>query len=253
MLDYVGKSLLFFFNETGLILRLFSKTLLSILGGQLHWRNFKQQVVHLGYDSVSILCITAFFIGMVFAMQITKEFLKYGAGNVVGGVMAIAIWRELAPVLSAVIVCGRVGAAITAEIGSMQVTEQVEAIKSFGVDEINYLVSPRVWAIAFILPILVIFFDIIALLGSYFMACKVMGINDQIFYNAVQQMPKLIDLSGGLIKAGVFGATIGLIACHKGLNTQGGALGVGISTTKAVVISLLTVFILNYFLSLIIY
>lgn len=253
MLDYVGKSLLYFFNETGVILRLFGRITLNILSGKLHWKNFKQQVVHLGYDSINIICITAFFIGMVFAMQITKEFLKYGAGNVVGGVIAIAVWRELAPVLSAVIVSGRVGAAITAELGSMQVTEQVDAVKSFGVNEVNYLVSPRVWSITFVLPLLVILFDIIAIIGSYIMSCKVMGINDVVFYNAVRQMPKTIDLTGGLIKSAVFGTAIGLIACHKGMSTQGGALGVGISTTKAVVTSLLTVFILNYFLSLIIY
>ncbi len=253
MFDYLGQSLLHFFSEIGITLQLLFKVIWQMLSGKLHWRNFKEEVVHLGYDSMPIILLTAFFIGMVFAMQITKEFVKYGGGSVVGGVIGITFWRELAPVLSGVIVAGRVGASIAARLGSMKVTEQVDAIKTFGVDEILYLVTPKVAAVSLVLPIMVICFDVVGLLGSYFMSVKVMGLNSMLFYNAVKQMPKMADLTGGIIKAGIFGAAIALISCQQGLNTEGGALGVGVAATRAVVISLLTIFILNYFLSLILF
>ena len=253
MFAQLGSSLLYFFDEVGLIIRLFFKVVYQIITGRLHWRNFKEEVVHLGYDSLPIILLTAFFIGMVFAMQITKEFVKYGGGSVVGGVIGIAFWRELSPVLSGVIIAGRVGAAIAARLGSMKVTEQIDAIKTFGVDEVAYLVTPKVAAVAFILPLAVIFFDVIGIIGSYFMSVKVMGLNSMLFYSAVKEMPDLTDLLGGVIKAVFFGAAIALISCQQGMETKGGALGVGIAATKAVVISLLTIFVLNYFLSLIIF
>ncbi len=253
MLVYIGKTVIYFLGEVGESLKVLYFALWHLLTGKVHLKNLRQQIVHLGYDSVPIILITAFFVGMVFAMQITKEFVKYGGDQAIGGVIAIAIWRELAPLLSAVIVSGRVGSAIAAEIGSMKVTEQVDVIKSFGIDEYRYLLTPRIWAITFSFPFLVVFFDVISLLGSYFMSVKVMAVNSVIFYNSVKGMPSMLDLSGGLIKALFFGMAIAVISCRKGLETEHGALGVGVATTKAVVTSLLTVFILNYFLSLIIY
>ena len=245
----IGQILLDFFNEVGVLIILLRTVVIQVFSGKLHWRNFKDQVVHLGYDSLPIVLITAFFIGMVFAMQITKEFLKYGGGRAVGGVISIAIWRELAPVLAAVIVAGRVGSAIAAELGSMKVTEQVDAITSFGVDPEYYLVTPKIVALACMLPILVALFDIIALIGAYFMSVGVMGLNTMLFYTSVNEMTTFGDLAGGLFKASIFGLCIAAISCRQGLATEGGALGVGIATMKSVVVSLLAVFILNYFLS----
>ena len=253
MFGYIGKSLLYFFNELGLSLKLLFNSFVLLFTGKLHMRNFLEQVTHLGYDSLPIVLLTSFFVGMVFAMQLTKEFMAYGADQAVGGVISIAIWRELAPLLTAVIVSGRVGAAIAAEIGSMKVTEQIDAIKSFGVDDVYYLIAPRVWAVTFIFPVLVVVFDVISMLGSYFMSVKVMGLNSIMFYNSVKNIPKVLDLSGGLIKSLFFGLAVAVISCRKGIATTQGASGVGLATTKAVVVSLLTVFILNYFLSLIIY
>lgn len=249
----IGLVLMGFFNEIGALIVLWRTVVAQVFTGKLHWRNFKEQIVHLGYDSLPIVLITAFFIGMVFAMQITKEFLKYGAGRAVGGVISIAIWRELAPVLAAVIVAGRVGSAIAAELGSMKVTEQVDAVTSFGVDPDYYLVTPKVAALTFMLPVLVALFDIIAILGSYFMSVQVMGLNPMLFYTSVNEMATLGDLAGGLFKATIFGLCIALISCRQGLSTEGGALGVGIATMKSVVMSLLAVFILNYFLSALIF
>ena len=252
-LNNVGKTLVDFFNEIGAVVMLLKTVFTQVGARRLHWRNFKEQVVHLGYDSLPIVLITAFFIGMVFAMQITKEFLKYGAGRAVGGVISIAIWRELAPVLAAVIIAGRVGSAIAAELGSMKVTEQVDAITSFGVDPDYYLVTPKVMALMFMLPVLVAIFDIVAIVGAFFMSVHIMGLNSMLFYTSVNEMATFGDLAGGLFKALVFGLCIALISCRQGLATQGGALGVGIATMKSVVMSLLAIFILNYFLSALIY
>lgn len=245
----IGQTLMGFFEEIGSLIVLLRTVFVQTFTGKLHWRNFKEQIVHLGYDSLPIVLITAFFIGMVFAMQITKEFLKYGAGRAVGGVISIAIWRELSPVLAAVIVAGRVGSAIAAELGSMKVTEQVEAVTSFGVDTDYYLITPKVMALTAMLPILVALFDVVAIIGSYFMSVGIMGLNTMLFYTSVNEMATLGDLAGGLFKAMIFGVCISLISCRQGLSTQGGALGVGIATMKSVVMSLLAIFILNYFLS----
>jgi phospholipid/cholesterol/gamma-HCH transport system permease protein len=253
MFIFIGRSLINFFNEMGLLVNLLGKVFHLTLSGKLHWQNCKDQIVSLGYNSIGIVLITAFFIGMVFAMQITKEFMKYGAAKVVGGVLAIAIWRELAPVLTAVIVAGRVGSAITAEIGSMQVTEQVDAIRAFGVDPDYYLIAPRVVALGIMLPCLVAFFDVIGILGSYIMSVMVMGLNQVLFTTSVDQIALVSDLSGGLTKAVFFGVVIALISCRQGLATSGGALGVGIATTRSVVVSLLSIFVLNYFLSMVLF
>lgn len=253
MLLFLGKSLLNFFGEVGLLLGLLSRIIALIFKGKLHWRNFMQQIVYLGYNSTGIILITAFFIGMVFSMQITKEFLKYGAGSVVGGVIGIAIWRELAPVLTAVIIAGRVGSAITAELGSMKVTEQVDAITSFGIDADYYLVAPKVVALSLMMPFLVLFFDVIGLLGSYFMSVNIMGLNPVLFITSVNELVDIKDLGGGLVKALIFGVVISAVASRQGLATEGGSLGVGNATTRAVVISLLSVFVINYFLSAIIF
>lgn len=253
MFNIIGKSFIGFFIEVGAHVLLLFKVIGQVFSGKLHWVNLKKQLVHLGYDSLPITVITAFFIGMVFAMQITKEFMKYGAGQAVGGVIGVAFWRELAPVLTAVIIAGRAGAAITAELGSMKVTEQIDAIESFAVDSNAYLITPRIVAVSFILPLLVVIFDLVGLIGSYLMSVKIMTLNSMLFLDSINKMIKFKDLAGGLIKSLAFGAVISLIACRQGVSLKGGALGVGVATTKTVVISLLAIFILNYFLSAVIF
>jgi len=253
MFNQLGHNIVKFFSEIGSTVHLFFSVAKSIVLGRLHMKNFKEQIVLLGHDSLPIVVITMFSIGMVFALQVSKQFIKYGASNVVGGVLGLSIWRELGPVMTAVVVAGRVGAAITAELGSMKVTEQIDAIKSFGVDIVNYLVVPRVAALSLILPLLCAIADFVGVFGGYVISVGVMEINQTAFFTSIQDYLTVTDLVGGVFKAFVFAIVISLISCRQGLSTRGGALGVGNYTTRSVVISLISIFILDYFLTSVIF
>ena len=161
--------------------------------------------------------------------------------------------RELAPVLTGVVLAGRVGAAITAEIGSMKVTEQIDALRVMATNPIAYLVVPRLIACVFMLPVLVVFGDIIGTIGGYLVATLYAGIGSFTYLHSIKVFVVVNDVTGGLIKSMFFGAIIALIGCYKGLNTAQGAEGVGRATTGSVVTSMILIFISNYFLSLILY
>lgn len=211
------------------------------------------QMAHLGVDSLPIVMLTILFTGMVMTVQISHEFIKYGAQSSVGGVIAIAMGRELAPVLTGVVVAGRVGAAITAEIGSMKVTEQIDALRVMAISPIAYLVVPRLIACMVMLPLLVVFADVIGTIGGYLVATLYSGIGSFTFLHSIKIFSVVNDVTGGLVKAAVFGAIIALVGCYKGLNAPGGAAGVGKATTGSVVNSIILIFVTNYFLSLLLY
>ena len=208
-----------------------------------------EQVIHLGINSIPIVCFTALFVGMAFSVQVVKELLRFGAPDLVGGVVGIAIWRELGPLLTAVVVAGRVGAAITAEIGSMKVNEQVDALNVMGQDSTIYLVAPRVVALFFLLPLLVGLADIVGFLGGLIVATATSLINYVSFFTSANTMLSSFDILSGLIKAAVFSLVISLNATNLGLNVQYGAQDVGKKTRKSVVLSIVIIFGLNYVLS----
>ncbi len=210
-------------------------------------------MVRIGVDSLPVAVVTAAFVGMVFAVQIASEFVKFGAGNVVGGVMGIAVARELAPALTAVVIAGRVGSSFAAEIGTMSVTEQIDAIYAMGSDPIKHLVVPRFIASTFMLPILTIFADIVGFFGGYLVAVYVVGINSFGYMDSASSFLGMGDITGGIIKAIFFGMIISIIGCYMGLKTKGGAKGVGEATTNSVVYSLMAIFVANYFLSLVLF
>ena len=211
------------------------------------------QMAHLGADTLPIVLLTILFTGMVLTLQTAHEFIKYGAQSSVGGVVAIAMGRELAPVLTGVVTAGRVGAAITAEIGSMKVTEQIDALKVMATNPVAYLVVPRLIACVFMLPVLVIFADMIGTVGGYLVATLYADINSITYFQSIKVFTVVNDVTGGLIKGAVFGAIIAIVGCYKGLNAPNGAVGVGKATTGSVVNSIIAIFIMNYFLSLILY
>ncbi|NBD14975.1 MAG: MlaE family lipid ABC transporter permease subunit [Cyanobacteria bacterium] len=228
------------------------------LGGQLllhlqphkiHRRNTLEQMAVVGPDSLVIALITASFVGMVFTIQVAREFINFGAGTAVGGVLAIALTRELAPVLTAVVIAGRVGSAFAAEIGTMQVTEQIDALYVLKTDPIEYLVIPRMIACCTMLPILTILSLMTGMAGGLLIATTVYNLSDTVFLDSAKNFLQLWDLVSALIKASVFGALIAIIGCSWGLTTTGGAKGVGQSTTTAVVTALLAIFIANFLLS----
>ena len=241
------------FEEVGDITVLFARTFYYTLRFKFSFSDVFAQMVAVGVDSIGVASVTAAFVGMVFAVQIANEFVKFGAGSVVGGVMSIAVARELAPALTAVVLAARVGAAIAAELGTMTVTEQVDALYAMGSSPIKHLVVPRFIACTFMLPILTIFADLIGFVGGYLVAVFLVGINPTGYVDSANSLLSLSDITGGIIKAVFFGMIIAIVGCYMGLRTKGGAKGVGESTTGSVVTSLLSIFVVNYFLSLILF
>ena len=225
------------------------QVVIHLLKVRVHRRNTLEQMAAVGPDSLVIALITAAFVGMVFTIQVAREFLYFGAGQAVGGVLALALTRELAPVLTAVVIAGRVGSAFAAEIGTMRVTEQIDALYVLKTDPIDYLVIPRVIACCLMLPILTLLSLITGMLGGMIISDSFYGISQVVFLDSVNNFLQVWDLGTALIKAVVFGALVAVIGCSWGLTTTGGAKGVGQSTTTAVVTALLAIFIANFFLS----
>lgn len=252
MLESIGRQVIMGVESIGRMAILFSQTL-YYLRKKPNMRHILQQMVHLGVDSLPIVLLTILFTGMVITLQTANEFIKYGAQSSVGGIVAIAMFRELAPVLTGVVVAGRVGAAIAAEISSMKVTEQIDALRVMAVDPIKYLVVPKFLACTIMVPILVIFADVIGTLGGYLVADLHSGISSFTYFNSIKIFAVVHDVIGGLVKAMFFGGTIAVIGCYKGLTAGQGAEGVGHATTASVVSSIITIFVSNYFLSMILY
>lgn len=220
---------------------------------RMNWRHVLQQMAHLGVDSLPIISLTMVFAGAVMTLQIADILIKYGAQGTVGGIMTIAMGRELGPVLAGVVLAGRVGAAITAELGTMKVTEQIDALKVMAVNPIGYLVVPRVVACMIMVPILAFYGIVVGITGGYAVATLVKGLAGGTYLDSIQVFAVVSDITYGLIKASVFGAVIALVGSYKGMFTNMGATAVGYATTSSVVTSIILVFVLNYFLSLILF
>ncbi|MBN2057279.1 MAG: ABC transporter permease [Candidatus Saganbacteria bacterium] len=249
--ETVGNRMIDILEELGRITGLAGAALRDIIRGKINAKLTLDQMVKIGVDSLPLALITAAFIGMVFAVQIASEFVRFGAGKFVGGVMSIAMARELGPAVTGIVVAARVAASITAEIGTMKVSEQVDALESLGASPIRYLVIPRLIATTLMLPLLTVLTIITGFFGGYLVAVTVSKINGVQYMETAQSLASLWDVYGGLIKTAVFGVIIAIISCYKGLTTRGGAKGVGESTTSSVVITLISLFIVNYFLSII--
>jgi phospholipid/cholesterol/gamma-HCH transport system permease protein len=251
--EVLGRKIIYSLETVGQVVILTGHTVLHICHGKKRYGNTIKQMSHLGIDTVPIVLLTMLFTGMVMTVQTAQEFLKYGAGSTVGGVIALAMGRELGPVLTGVVAAGRVGAAIAAEIGSMKVTEQIDALRVMATNPIAYLVVPRVMACVIMVPLLVVFADAIGTFGGYFVATQYFNISASTFTSSITNFTELNDITGGLIKAAVFGFIIAITGCFKGLNTGGGAEGVGHATTGSVVTSIVLIFVTNYFLSLLLF
>lgn len=202
-----------------------------------------------GPESLLISLVTAAFVGAVFTIQVAREFIQFGAGNAVGGVLALALTRELAPVLTAVVLAGRVGSAFAAEIGTMRVTEQIDALYMLRTDPIDYLVIPRVIACCIMLPALTLLSLVTGMIGGLIIVTNVYNLSQSVFLDSARNFLGVWDICTAAIKAICFGALIAIIGCSWGLTTTGGAKGVGQSTTAAVVTALLAIFISNFLLT----
>ncbi|MDB5098163.1 MAG: mlaE [Cyanobacteria bacterium RYN_339] len=225
----------------------------QVFTGQLHVRNTIAQLSFIGVDSLPIALLISLSVGMVFTLQIANEFIKYGATSAIGGVVSVALARELTPILVSVVIAGRVGSAIAAELGSMKVTEQIDALEVFAVDPTRYLVTPRVVACLVMVPLLVGLGNMIGIAGGWAIATTMKGISSGLFLTSIQQFLSPADVLKGMFKACIFGILVALIGCHQGLNAKKGAQGVGAATTDAVVHAMIAIFVLNYILSMLLF
>ncbi len=242
-----------FFMHWGRITALLGRVIQLTFKGKPHARRTIEQMVLLGTKSLPIVLITAMFVGMAFTVQVSREFIKFGARDMIGGVVGLAIWRELGPLLTGVVFSGRVGAAIAAELGTMKVSEQIEALETMSQDPVDFLIVPRVLACAIMLPMLVGLADIVGFLGGLFVAIGTGRINIYSYFDSAQTLLTTADIYGGLFKGFLFGIVVALISTYMGLTARSGAKGVGKVTTRAVVVSLISIFILNYILSLVLF
>ncbi|PSF37894.1 ABC transporter permease [Aphanothece hegewaldii CCALA 016] len=207
------------------------------------------QLMETGPASLIIALFTALVIGMIFTIQVAREFQALGAGSLVGGILALSLGRELCPIMMAIVVAGRVGSAFAAEIGTMKVTEQIDALYMLKTDPVEYLVMPRLIACCIMVPALTILALIVGLAGGLVIAQSLYGIAGSVFIDSIKTFLAVWDLICGPIKGVVFGALIAIIGCNWGLTTDGGAKGVGQSTTAAVVTTLLAIFVANFLLT----
>ena len=249
LLDLLGSLVMSFIEESGRIMILFAKTIMWIFRPPLEVKNIVRQMEEVGINSIPVVLIMAIFTGMVLALQSFSGFRRFNAEAFVGTVVALSMVRELGPVLSGLMVAGRVGAGMAAELGTMQVTEQIDALYTLATNPIKHLIVPRFLAAMLVMPVLVIMSDIVGILGGYFVSVHLLGTNPVTYMKRTWDYMDLEDVYIGLFKACVFGIVIATISCYQGFYTQGGAEGVGKSTTKAVVLSSLTILVSNYFIT----
>ena len=217
------------------------------------FRIILEQLYEIGYKSLPVVAITGAFTGMVLAVQSYYQFHQISMETAIGILIGLSMTNELGPVLTALMVAGRVGASMAAHLGTMKVTEQIDALKTLAVDPVGYLVVPRLIAGIFMIPILTVFSIFIGILGGYAISVHLLMINKTFFLSNMLEYTGAEDLFNGLIKSVVFAVLIVVISCYKGMTCKNGAEGVGKATTEAVVASCISILIVDFFLSIILY
>jgi phospholipid/cholesterol/gamma-HCH transport system permease protein len=248
-IEHIGKVVKGPIEEIGNIIILFCSTLKWLLRPPFEIKNIFKQMCEIGVNSLPVVLITAIFTGMVLALQTYTGFKRFGVEGFVGSVVALSMTRELGPVLTALIVAGRAGAAMAAELGTMRVTEQIDALETLATNPVKYLIVPRFFSGLIMLPSLTVVADIVGIIGGYFVMVVLLKANVISYMRMTWDYLEMQDIYNGLIKAFFFGAALTLISCYKGFYTRGGAEGVGKATTGAVVLSFMTILVSDYFLS----
>jgi len=249
----VGRTVLDFFEESGAIFILFGKVLRHVPMLARDRDLWFEQMLLIGVRSLPLVSIIAVFTGAVTAWQAAYQFEGFIPYSYIGSASSIAVFIELGPVLTAIVLAGRVGASIAAELGTMKVTEQIDALETLAIDPVRYLALPRVLAGTMMTPILTIFANLIAILGAFVVSNLLIGLTARVFFEGVQQTFVVRNVIGGLLKAMVFGMTISLVGCYVGFETSGGAEGVGRATIKAFVLSAGLIMLNDYLLATIIF
>jgi phospholipid/cholesterol/gamma-HCH transport system permease protein len=248
-LERLGRGTTHFVEEVGRVILVLYQTLKWTARPPLGLRNIFRQMEAIGVYSVPVVLITAISTGMVLALQSHTGFKRFEAESLVGTVVALSMTRELGPVLTGLIVAGRAGAAMAAELGTMRVTEQIDALSTMAANPVKYLIVPRFLAGMIMLPVLTVFADVIGIAGGYFVSVQVLDVNPVVYLRRTYDYLEFEDIYGGLLKAMVFGILIAVVSCYKGFNAEGGAEGVGKATTGAVVISSMLILISDYFMT----
>lgn len=245
----IGRVSLNFLAVFGRLSQFAGRSLLHCVVPPFYPRLLFRQIVEIGYYSLPVVGLTAIFTGMVLALQSYTGFARFNAEGVIANVVVLSITRELAPVLTGLMVAGRIGAAIAAEIGTMTVTEQVDALTTLSTNPFKYLVAPRLIAGILMLPLLVLVADIIGVMGGYLVSVHKLGFNPTVYLQRTWEFLEPLDVISGLVKAGVFGFLISLMGCYHGYYSKGGAQGVGAATTNAVVSASILILASNYLIT----
>ena len=249
----LGKRVISFLYFLGGLANLSAQCIYLTLTPPFEKDRFVEQMKKAGYDSLPIVSLVALFIGFIFALQTAIFMQRIGSELYIASLVALSVVRELGPVITALVVAGRVGASITAELGSMQVTEQIDALETLATNPIKYLVVPRFMALAITLPLLTLYADIIGIAGSYMICVYRLGISSSMYLNVTFDALLFKDLFTGLFKTVFFGMIIALVSCYQGFNVEGGAEGVGQATTRSVVVSFIMIIVADCFFTAMFY
>lgn len=239
--------------KSGELVLLLAQTALWMLRPPWRWRLLFKQMEFVGNKSIWVVMLTGAFTGGVFALQSYYGFSLFGAESLVGSTVALALSRELGPVLTSLMVTGRAGSAMAAELGTMRVTEQIDALEVMSVSPVQYLILPRVLAATVMLPALTIVADFVGILGGYVVGVGLLGINEGVFVAKIIEYLDFEDIGMGLVKSAIFGLILALVGCYKGFYTSGGAEGVGRATTEAVVLASVIILAADYALTAIMF
>jgi phospholipid/cholesterol/gamma-HCH transport system permease protein len=248
-IDFFGRATLHVCEMLGKFTLFFVTTIKTLLTTRLKLKKTLVQMERIGVESFAIIILTGSFAGMVFALQSYIGFQRVGGEQFIGAVVALGMIRELGPVLTGLMVTGRAGSAIAAEIGTMNITEQIDALRTLRINTFQYLVVPRMLAAVIILPFLTIFSMIFGVLGGYVVCVHVLGLSPEDYTTGIRTYVEMSDIMGGLTKSAFFGLILSWVGSYKGYYTVGGARGVGISTTQSVVLGSILILINNYFLT----
>ena len=249
LIFYLGRKTIGILREMGRILILLSQAFVWAMLPPYRFKGIIKQMEFVGVKSIFVVVLTGIFAGGVLALQSHHGFRLFGAETLVGSTVALAMTRELGPVLTALMVNGRAGSAMAAELGTMRVTEQIDALYVMATNPVKYLIVPRVIAGIVMLPVLTIVADFLGILGGYFVGVILLKINSGMFVANIVEMVELNDIFHGLTKSTFFGLILTHIGCYKGFYTEGGAEGVGKSTTQAVVLSSVLILMSDYLLT----
>ncbi len=249
LLATVGRVFILFLVHVGRLATFAATTVFHAVHPPFYPRQIVRQMIEIGYFSLPVVGLTAIFSGMVIALQSYTGFARFSAESAVATVVVITLTRELGPVLTGLMVAGRIGAAMAAEIGTMRVTEQIDALTTLSTNPFKYLVTPRLLAGVLMLPLLVLVADIIGVFGGYLVGVYRLGFNPANYLSRTLEYLEFNDVMSGLVKAAVFGFIVTLMGCYNGYNSKGGAQGVGAATTNAMVSASILILIFNYIIT----